>query len=195
MLAVVVPVTVVFVVLAEPILDVWLGDRFRPAAAALAILCSYWLIGANTGVCGAMLIAAGKIRELARYAWLVAGANLALSLALTPLLGLEGVVLGTTIPYFVLFPIFLRLVLRSFPAVGLRDLWREAWLPAYTGALLLAVALVGLRLAVDLDTTAAVAGAGAGGLALYGAAYYRIWLRPGERVLVRSFLRLPKPSA
>ncbi|HEV7807751.1 MAG TPA: oligosaccharide flippase family protein [Solirubrobacteraceae bacterium] len=194
-MAAVVPLTVVLMVLAGPILEVWLGEKFRPAAAALAILCGYWLVGSSTGVAGAMLVAAGKIRELAQFAWQVAITNLVLSLALTPLLGLEGVVLGTTIPYVLMFPIFLRIVLRTFPAVSVRDLVREAWLPAYAGAAVLAVALVVLRVAFELDTLAAVLGAGVAGLALYWGSYYLVWLRPGERVLVRSFLGLHGPSA
>lgn len=188
-LAVMIPATVVLMTLAGPILEVWLGEKFRPAAPALAILCGYWLIGANTGVAGAMLIAAGKIRELAKYAWLVAITNVALSLALTPIFGLEGVVLGTTIPYVVLFPLFLRIVRATFPSVSLADLMREAWLPAYAGAVVLAAGLIVLRLLVDLDTVPAVAGAALVGLGLYWGSYYLVWLRPGERVLVRSFLR------
>ena len=188
-LAVVVPGTVVLMVLAQPILEVWLGPKFRPAGLALAILCSYWLIGASTGVAGSMLIAAGKISELAKYAWLVAISNLCLSLILTPIFGLEGVVLGTTIPYVLTFPIFLRIVLTTFPQVSVGDLLREAWGPAYACALGLATGLLAVRLLADLDTVAEVAGAGTAGLALYWVAYYAIWLRPNERVLVRSFLR------
>jgi O-antigen/teichoic acid export membrane protein len=194
-MAVVVPLTVVLMVLAGPILEVWLGAKFRPAAAALTILCGYWLVGASTGVAGAMLIAAGRIRALAKYAWLVAGTNLALSLALTPLLGLEGVVLGTTIPYVVLFPVFLRIVLDAFPAVSVRDIGREAWLPAYSGAVVLAAALVVVRLLVELDSVAAVAGVAVAGLALYWAGYWRIWLRANERVLVLSFVKRRQATA
>jgi hypothetical protein len=32
------------------------------------------------------------------------------------------------------------------------------------------------------------------GLALYWAGYYLVWLRPNERVLVRSFVRLPRAA-
>ena len=54
--------------------------------------------------------------------------NLGLSLALTPSLGLNGVVLGTTIAYVLAFPFFLRLTLRTLP-IRLAELAREAWLP------------------------------------------------------------------
>ena len=43
-LALFVPLCVTLMVLAEPILDVWLGDRYGEGASALAILVSYWLL-------------------------------------------------------------------------------------------------------------------------------------------------------
>ena len=96
-------------VLAPTVLEVWLGEEFREGGLAMAILMSYWLVNGTTGVIGPMLIACGRAPALARYAWLVAVSNLALSLALTPLLGLEGVTIGTAVPYLVGFPFLLRM--------------------------------------------------------------------------------------
>lgn len=188
-MAIVVPVTVVLITLSGPILEVWLGPKFRAADTAMSILCSYWLVGAFTGVAGAMLLAAGKVRELAQYAWMVAVLNLALSLALTPLLGLEGIVLGTSIPYFLLIPWFVRVVLRVFPMVGLTDLLREAVLPAYSGAVLLAGVLVGARAVVEVDSLAVLVPVGGIALVAYWALYALVWLRPSERALAVGMLR------
>ena len=43
-LALFVPLCVTLMVLAEPILEVWLGDRYGERRPALAILVSYWLL-------------------------------------------------------------------------------------------------------------------------------------------------------
>ena len=43
-LALFVPLCVTLMALAEPILDVWLGDRYGDGGTALAILVSYWLL-------------------------------------------------------------------------------------------------------------------------------------------------------
>src|SRR5262249_7070855 len=138
-LAAVVPFTIVLMVLAKPILEVWLGAKFAVAATAMTLLVAYWLINANTGVAGNMLLAAGRARRLSLYAGAVAAVNLALSLALTPSFGLNGVVLGTTLAYVLGFPFFLAMTLSTFD-VSLTEFAREAWVPAYlTGA---AVALV-----------------------------------------------------
>ena len=187
-LAMVVPLVVVLASLASPLLGAWLGPGFREGAVALTLLAGYWLINANTVVAGPMLVAHGHAAWLARYGWMVALTNLSLSLALTPPLGLDGVVLGTVIPYALAFPVFMRFVLRKLP-VSLSDLWREAWLPAYATGAALGLALVAVRLAVSPEGIVAIAGIGAAGLAVYWLAFFRLWLRPNERQLMGDVVR------
>jgi O-antigen/teichoic acid export membrane protein len=184
-LAAVVPLAIVLMVLAGPVLRVWLGPKFSVAATAMTVLVAYWLINANTGVASSMLIAAGRARRLAEYAAGVAVANLALSLALAPSLGLNGVVLGTTIAYVLGFPFFLAITLSTFP-IRLSDFAREAWLPAYLTGAVVAAGLLAVRLSVPLDGVLQVFGAGLVAVLAYWTIYYLAWLRPNERVLVRN---------
>lgn len=187
-LAVVVPVTVVLTVLAAPILELWLGEKFRVAAPALAIFAGYWVLGANTGVASSALVARGRLRELTLYAWVGALLNVGLSLALTPWLGLEGVVVATAAQSVLQFPWFIALMVRHLP-VDLGDLARRAWLPAYVTGGLLAAGLGALRLTVGLNEPAALLGAAAAAMALAAAAYWLVWLDPDERVLISGLLR------
>jgi O-antigen/teichoic acid export membrane protein len=187
-MAIVVPVTVVLMVLSDRILDVWLGPEFVAAAPAMAILLSYWLAASTTGVAGGMLISAGRMRELNRYAWLIAGTNLAMSLALTPVLGLEGVVIGTAVPYVVFTPYLLQITKRTF-SFPLGRMAREAWWPAYATGLLVA-AVAGLsRLVAPLDSLVGVLLVAAVALAAGWCAYAVVWMQPYERQMVRSVLR------
>jgi O-antigen/teichoic acid export membrane protein len=187
-MAIVVPVTAVLMTLSDRILEVWLGPKFVVAAPAMAILLGYWLANAGTGVASGMLVAAGRVRGLNRYAWLVAGTNLALSIGLTPLFGLEGVVIGTTVPYLLFLPYLLRLTLDTF-SFSLARMVREAWIPAYaTGSLVAAVAAA-TRLIAPLDSVATVLLAAVSALAIGWAVYAIVWLQPSERTLVRSVLR------
>lgn len=183
--AAVVPLTIVLMVLAKPILHVWLGARFETAATGMTVLLAYWLVNANTGVAAGMLVAAGRARQLTLYAAVVAGLNLVLSLALTPSFGLVGVVLGTTVSYVVLFPFFLAIALPTF-SVSLADLAREAWLPGYATGLVVGVGLILVRLSAHLDNLPKVVVAAALGLLAYWIIYYTVWLRPSERALVRN---------
>ncbi len=187
-LAATVPFTIAFMVLAEPILVEWLGERFRSAATALTIFTSYWLFSAGLTVGSTMLVAAGRVRAIAIYSWTLALLNLGLSLALTPWLGLDGVVLGTTIAYTAMAPAMLYLTFTTLP-VGLGEFARRVWLPAYSLGAVLAVVLLALRLTVGLDALAPLLLAIGLGVAGYWAAFYLLWLEPSERRLILNLAR------
>jgi O-antigen/teichoic acid export membrane protein len=188
MLAIIVPIVLVLMVLAKPILIVWLGPKFAAAGTAMSILVGYWLVTGGAPVAAAMLMAAGRVRRLAAYAAAVAASNLVLSLALTPKYGLNGVVLGTTIPYVLLSPYVVFVALSTF-SVGLGEFARQVWLPAYsTGALILA-GLLSVRLSISLTTLPAVLAVGLAAVLAYWAIYVAVWLRPGERRLIGETAR------
>jgi O-antigen/teichoic acid export membrane protein len=187
-LALFVPLCVTLMALAEPILDVWLGDRYGEGAAALTILISYWLLYGGLVVTPGFLIGAGAARYVARIFVIVAALNLGLSVALTPSLGLEGPAVATAIPFALAFPLLLGVGLRTGGGVELGDLARRSWLPAYSLGLVLAAALVALRLAADPETLPAVLGAAVSGLLAYWIAFYALLLDSGERTLVRALL-------
>ena len=184
-LALVVPLTVTGMVLAPPILEVWLGPEFREAGLAMAILMSYWLLNGCTGVLQGILVAGERARSLARLAWGVALSNLAISLALTPWLGLEGVTIGTAVPYLVAFPFLMRVVLSLVP-IDVGKLLRESFLPAYAVGLALAAGLALARFAFELDSVAVVLGIAAAGVLAYWVVFYLVVMRPDERELVRQ---------
>ncbi len=189
-LATIVPLTLVFMILAQPILEVWLGSEYKAGALAMTILASYWLFHSNTVVAGGMLLAAGRVRQLVAWSVAVAAFNLTLSLALTPWLGLNGLVIGTAVPFAVLFPVYMVIVVSTFP-VTLSDFAREAWLPAYATGAVVSCALLVLRFTVVLDTVPKVVGAVVLGLGSYWTIYYAFWLRPHERDLVKNLISAP----
>lgn len=190
MLAAIVPPTLVLTILAKPIVIVWLGTKFAGSATAMSLLVGYWLVNAGTTVAGRMLITSGKARAVAIYAGGIAVVNLVLSLALTPSFGLTGVVLGTTVAYVLAFPFLIRLTIRHLP-VSLVELAREAWLPAYVTGAVAAAGLLVARLTFSLDSLPKLLATGLIAVLGYWIAYYAVWLRPSERVLVRTVVRAP----
>jgi PST family polysaccharide transporter len=184
-LALVVPLTVTGMVLAGPILEVWLGSGFREGADAMAILLVYWLAYGASGVVSATLVAVGRARDVARCAVGATAANVVLALALVPPLGLEGVAIATSVPYLVVSGLLLRFVLEAVP-VDPGSFLRETFLPAWVLGACLAAALGVLRALVELDSLGLVAVVGALAPVSYWAAFYFIWLRPSERQLVRE---------
>jgi O-antigen/teichoic acid export membrane protein len=175
-------------VLAGPALEVWLGEAYREGATALAILVSYWLLLGQLAVTPGFLVGAGRPRDAARVVVVIAALNLALTLALTPSLGLEGPALGTAVAYAAGFPFLLRIGLEASGA-RLGELVREAWLPAYALGAALAGLLVAARLLSDLDTLPQLLPVLIGGPALYWLAYALLVLRPHERALVADLAR------
>ena len=192
-LAVAVPLAVTAMVLAGPALEVWLGERYREGGTALAILVSYWLLMGQLAVTPSFLVGAGRARHVAWTIASVAALNLVVTLALTPSLGLEGPALGTAISYLAGFPFLLRLSL-DVTGVRLRDLVREAWVPAYFLGGALAALLVAARALFELDSPAPLLAALGGGPLLYWLAYATVVLRPGERALARDVLRRRTPQ-
>jgi O-antigen/teichoic acid export membrane protein len=185
--AIVTPVAMILVVLAAPILEVWLGDRFRGAADALRILAAYWIIGGATGVMSSMFVAAGRVRALAAYAIGVAVANLATSLALTPSLGLKGIAIAIAVPSALGAPYFMRIATEEF-GVRFGELARGALIPAYATSGAVAVVLLLVRDAVDPHALLPVALLALGALALALAAYWLVWFDEAERRLVKGLL-------
>lgn len=186
--AAVVPLTVVLMVLARPILVAWLGPKFGSAGLALTLFVSYWLAASSTAVAGPMLVAAGRARSLLHYAWMLALANLSLSLILTPMIGLEGVVIGTALPNFVVAPVILRLAVNVF-GVSLHEFERQVWIPAFSLAAVLAMALLALRILAAPSGAIEVGAVCVAALLAYWGAYAKLWLEPGERLLVRDMGR------
>ena len=86
-LALFVPLCVTLMALSEPIISVWLGDRYSGGADALTILVSYWLLYGALVVTPGFLAGAGEARAAGRTLACAAALNLALALILKPELG------------------------------------------------------------------------------------------------------------
>ena len=186
-LALFVPVCVVLMVLAEPMLDVWLGDRYGVGGTALAVLVSYWILYGGLAFTPGFLVGAGRARAIGLVFAGVAAASLILSLVLTPEFGLEGPAVATAVPFVAAFPIVVRVALQASGA-RIADLARHAWAPNYVLGALLAGGLVALRSLLDPDTLVAVGATAVGALVAYWLAFWGVVLSAGERSLALALV-------
>jgi peptidoglycan biosynthesis protein MviN/MurJ (putative lipid II flippase) len=134
-----------------------------------------------------MMIAAGRLKTVVIYSSAVAVLNLTASLILTPSLGLDGVVLGTSLPYALILPVFVYIVCRTF-AVAIAEYVREGFVVAFAAGALLAACELLARAALPIEQPAVLLTAIGLGLTGYALAVYRLGLRPRERLLVRTTL-------
>ena len=141
------PVAIVVMVLAEPFVVAWLGPEYSHYAVYVQIFTSYWIAHSNTAALSTAVFGVGRLRI---FVWLtIAGAILtfALSIWLTAVWGVVGVIWGTVIPAWLGLPLWLYFALRH---IGLpwRRYLREVLLPAYvpivvwTGAFVAAAAVL-----------------------------------------------------
>jgi O-antigen/teichoic acid export membrane protein len=188
-LALFVPLCVTLMTLAEPIIEVWLGDRYTDGWGALTILVSYWLVYGALIVTPGFLVGAGEARAAGRTLACAAALNLVLALLLTPELGVEGPAVATAAALFAAFPVLLRIGLRA-SGVRFSLLLGRAVIPAYTLGAFLAGGLLAVREGLlETVSVATVVPLAAAGLAAYWGAFYALVLDPAERELVRGLLR------
>ena len=186
-LALVVPLCVTLAALAAPLLELALGERYGGGATSLTILISYWVLWGQLAVTPGFLVGTGHAREVALIVATAAAANLALTLALTPSLELEGPAIATAVTFVVAFPFALRLSLRATGAT-LGELATRAWAPAYGLGLALGAALIGLRELAAVESLLALVVALVAGPLAYWAAFALVFLSGEERLLVRRVL-------
>jgi O-antigen/teichoic acid export membrane protein len=187
-LAAVVPPTVVAIVLCDRLLAVWLGEKFAVAGAAAAIFLAWWLVAPNASISSTMMFVDGRLGKMAAYAWSVAAINLALSVALVVPLGLVGVAIGTTGAYVAVLPFYVRYALRR-TEIGLPEFARSAWPPAYGTGLVLAAALIAIRLSFDLQTAPEVLGTAAAATLLGYALLFCVFFDSAERRMFLGMIR------
>ncbi len=176
----------ILVMLAGPLLTLWVGAEYAAYAPLVTILTVAGLISISQWSGAAILQGMARHRILGFTALGSGIANLLLSLTLIGPLGLVGVALGTLIPtaiecIFIIQPYALR-------TIGVRwgDILRQAYGPALLPALPAVAVLATLQQMVAINSfwmLALVAGAG---LAVYLTGYFTLGAGSVERNLIRD---------
>jgi len=182
------PIALVLVILARPILTVWVGPAYAPYSDLVLILTLASLIDTSQWPAGAILQGIARHRALAILSVISGLGNLALSIALVYPLGLRGVALGTLIAITLdaacfVIPYTLRVL-----SVSPFTLLRTIVLPALLPALPMAAVLYGCTLVFQLNSLIALVVAAAAAGLVYLAAYLALGATATEKQIYSHFL-------
>jgi O-antigen/teichoic acid export membrane protein len=173
------------VILAGPILTIWVGEEFAQYAYLIVILTLASFIDIPTWPAGSILQAMARHRFTAIMALSSGVGNLILSLILVRQLGLLGVALGTLIPTtIVCLGFVLPYAMRVIGVTG-SQMYKQVFIPAFVPIIPAGVATYLLRELVEPTTILPTLLIATIGSLLYLAGY----LKAGSTEVERSLLR------
>ncbi len=161
------PISCSIVILARPLLTVWVGAEYADAAPIVLILSIASLIDTIQWPAGAILQAMAHHRLLAFISICSGLVNLLLSIALVRRFGVVGVALGTLIPttiesLFFMMPYAMRVI-----GVTARESLMEICLPAFVPVIPMIFVLYGLREYIAPSSLISIALISATGILVY----------------------------
>jgi O-antigen/teichoic acid export membrane protein len=125
-----VPIVVLIMVLAKPLLSVWVGDDFTRYAFYVQLFVSYWLIHANTSVLGTVVAGSGRLRPFVIMTVIGALLVVSISIPMTAAFGTVGVIWGIIIPNWLGLPVWMSFALKRVH-VTWGEYLRRVLLPSY----------------------------------------------------------------
>jgi O-antigen/teichoic acid export membrane protein len=143
-----VPIVVLILMLAQPLIEAWIGHGYGRYANYAQLFVSYWLLSANTGVLVAAIVGIGRMRVFVWLTVLGAVLTLALSIALTAAWGTVGVIWGTVIPACLGLPLWMHYAL-AHVGIPKRRYARQVLVPGYLPIAVWTVPVLALARALD----------------------------------------------
>lgn len=185
-LAMFIPMGLSLVVLAKPILTLWVGEEYSAYSHLVLILTIASLIDTSQWPAGIILQGMARHKPLALLSLASGFGNLALSVVLILLLGLTGVALGTLIPTAIVCLAFVMPYALRVMNVSLRELISRAYLPVLGPAIpALAVAYI-LREILAPQTVVSVLLVASSTVLVFGIGYLGIKANEFERRTCRN---------
>lgn len=180
----------VLVMLAGPLLTVWVGSSYADSAYLVTMLTAATLLWVSLLPAGSVLQGSAKHRPLAVASTVSAIANLVLSVILVQSMGVAGVALGTLIPTAVVnlgfvLPYAIRTIGVSFGRIVM-----DVWVPALLPAVPMALVLYGIQQVVRTETLPAILAAAVTGAIVYVLAYLVVGVRGEEGRVYGTVIRL-----
>jgi O-antigen/teichoic acid export membrane protein len=180
-LAIFLPVGCTLIVLARPILTLWVGAAYAGFAHLVLILTLANFIDISLWPAGLILQGMSRYRTLAVMSMCTAVANLALSIVLVRRWGLTGVALGTLIPITIECIGFVLPYVMRVLGISLTQALKEMFLPALLPAAPMVVVLHTLQFTVDSSSLLSLMAVIGSGFLVYAIGYLSVGASQFER--------------
>jgi O-antigen/teichoic acid export membrane protein len=181
------PVAVGTAIAAGPLIRLWVGGGYPTAALLAGVALAGVAVSAPLAAGSEILVGIGQAVDVLRAAVVALTVNLALSIALVPLIGPVGTFLGTLVASLVLVPLLGRPLLRR-TAETAREFVVDVVLPSAAPCLPLA-AIIGLVVLVGAHDMLTVMLAAALGPAVYIVTAMRISIQRSELRYLLGLMR------
>ena len=183
-LAMLVPLSLILIVFAQPILVAWVGEAYAGGAPLVVILVLAALFRGIGWPAATLLQGMARHRPIAVLSLVSGLTNLGLSIALVQVIGVAGVAYGTLIPTAIESMLILSYGL-AVMGIGFGAGLRQMLLPPLVPAIPMGLVLVAMRewlqpTGIDFLVPAVV------GMAVYGGVYMLLGSTRPEREIVRS---------
>jgi O-antigen/teichoic acid export membrane protein len=113
-LVIAIPITVALMVWADALIRTWVGRGFEPSIGYARLFLVWVLFTATNTVGLTMIVGMGYVRQVMLYGLVSTVCNLAVSIALVPVIGVSGVILGTIVGYGIVWYPYMRIFLGAF---------------------------------------------------------------------------------
>jgi O-antigen/teichoic acid export membrane protein len=185
-LAICLPLSVTVIVLAGPLLTLWVGREYAQYAPIVIILTLASMLEVSSWPGGTILQGIARHQGFAVTSLCAALANLALSILLVRRFGLVGVAAGTLLPIALFtFGWNTWYCVRTLQ-VRLRELLTKSYFPVLWPSLVMAAFLLGITRATEPSGLISVASTAAIGLVFFATIYLRFFSGEPERHVLRN---------
>jgi O-antigen/teichoic acid export membrane protein len=186
-LALSLPVTIGAMILARPLIIGWVGAAYSGFAGPTQLFLTYQLVVCTATIPQTMLVGLGRVRQVATYVSVAVAVNLLISVALAPILGIVGVIIGTLVGFGITAPLYIRLVLADL-GMGLPQFFREGVAPILPCALVFAAIVAATAQLTQPAGLLAVAACCVPASVVYAGCVIRFAMTSAERGSLLGFL-------
>jgi O-antigen/teichoic acid export membrane protein len=183
-LAVVLPIGCCLIVLAGPILSLWVGEEYAPYAYLVLILTVASMVDTSQWPAGFVVQGMARHHFNSVISFITGLTNLGLSLLLVRSIGLAGVALGTLLPTTVFCLGFILPHVRRVVGVSWHRVFAEMLLPPLLPLVPSVIVLLVLREALQPGSLLTLGLVSAGGVLIYLLAYLGLSVNAFERALI-----------